>query len=80
MDEKKVLYQIILTIWELMKKYCFIKLDDDGWQAMSDEANILSNDFKQYNENVRRLFVDIYFAFENYKAARDREGQHENSI
>lgn len=73
MDEKKILYQIILTIWELMKKYCFTQLDDDGWQAITDEANKLSNEYRQYNENIRRLFCDIYFSFERYKAARDKE-------
>ncbi len=73
MDEKKILYQIVLDIWELMKKYCFIKLDDDGWQFLTDEAKALSKKYKNENENIKKLFCDIYFAFERYKTARDKE-------
>ena len=72
MEEKKILYEMILELWTLIKKYCFGVLDDDGWQAMTDEANALSNKYRGQNENIKRLFCDLYFAFERYKAARDK--------
>jgi hypothetical protein len=47
MDEKKILYEMILDLWNLMKKYVFQPLDDNGWNKLIYEANKLSNKYKK---------------------------------
>lgn len=73
MEEKKIIYQIILDIWDLTKKYVFQPLNDDGWEQLSNEANVISNKYREYGDSIRLLFSDLYFAVEKYKAARDKE-------
>lgn len=73
MEEKKIIYQIILDIWELTKKYVFQPLDDDGWEAFCNEAGIVSNKYRDCDKNIWMLFSDIIHAVEKYKAARDKE-------
>lgn len=72
-EEKKIVYQIILDIWDLTKKYVFRPLDDNEWNRFIYEANKLSNKYKKNDEKTKRLFSDIYFAIERYKVARDKE-------
>lgn len=73
MDEKKILYEMILDLWNLMKKYVLHPLDDNGWNKLIYEANKLSNKYRKMDEKTRRLFSDIYFAIERYKVERDKE-------
>ena len=72
MEEKKIVYQIILDIWNLAKKYVFAELDDKGWEQFVNEAMILSDKYKNQDPDVKKLFSDIYFAFEKYKTAKQK--------
>ena len=72
-EEKKIIHQIILDVWDLTKKYVFQTLDDNGWNKLIYEANKLSNKYKKMDEKTSRLFSDIYFAIERYKVERDKE-------
>lgn len=73
MDEKKIIYQIILDIWNLAKKYVFTELDDKGWECFVNEAIALSDNYKHHDPAIRKLFSDIYFAFEAYKTAKQNK-------
>ena len=46
-EEKKIIHQIILDVWDLTKKYVFQPLDDNGWNKLIYEANKLSNKYKK---------------------------------
>lgn len=72
MDEKKIIYQIILDIWALTKKYVFQPLDDDGWEQFCNEAGIVSNNYRECDKNIWILFSDIFTAITKYKAAKDK--------
>lgn len=72
-EEKKIVYQIILDIWDLAKKFVFQPLDDNAWNRFIYEANKVSNKYKKHDEKTQRLFSDIYFAIEKYKTAMDKE-------
>ena len=74
MEEKKIIYQIILDIWGLIKKYVLQPpLDDDGWEQFINEAKSVSNNYKAYDKNIQTLFSEIFHAVEKYKASRDRK-------
>jgi hypothetical protein len=71
MDEKKIIHQIILDIWNLVKKYVFTDLDDKGWEDFINEAIELSKNYKNHDDATRRLFSDVFFAFERYKTSKE---------
>lgn len=72
MDEKKIIYKIILGCWELCKKYLFVTLDDEGWEKFIEEANTFSNEFKNQDEKIWELYRDIVGAIISYKEKRDK--------
>lgn len=79
MEEKKIIYQIILDIWELTKKYVFKPLDDDGWEQFCNEAGVVSNNYRKCSKDVGMLFSDIFTAITKYKAAKDKNGVNNGS-
>ena len=72
MDEKKQVYNIILTIWNLFKKYGFHKLSDAKWEEMIDECGELAKRLRN-NKNINRLFLDMFSALQNYYINKSRE-------
>lgn len=72
MDEKKQVYSIILTIWNLFKKYGFHKLSDAKWEEMIDECDELAKRLRN-NKNINRLFLDMFNALQNYYINKARE-------
>lgn len=66
MEEKKIVYDIVLSIWNLAKEHGFEKLTDDQWECLIDKAMQEREKFKQHGETMDLLFRDIYRALENY--------------
>lgn len=66
MEEKKIVYDVILSIWNLAKEFDFKNLSDNEWQSFIEKANEQRNRFKQNGENIDLLFRDMYRALENY--------------
>lgn len=64
MDKKKMIYQIITSIWELLKLFNFKKLSDSDWERLIElgESNL-----KQYSDkNEQELFRDMFLSVTNY--------------
>ena len=74
MEEKKIVYQIIIDIWDMAKRYIFSPMGDEEWSAMSDEANIRSNRYRECNELIWHLYRDIYTAIEHYAQEKHKNG------
>ena len=66
MDEKKIVYDVILSIWNLAKEHGFEKLTDEQWKSLIEKAMQEQRKFAQCGENVDLLFRDMYRALENY--------------
>lgn len=66
MDEKKIVYEVILSIWNLAKEHGFEKLSDEQWESLIEKAMQERNQFKQHGEIIDLLFRDMYRALENY--------------
>lgn len=74
MDEKKLVYQIVLDVWDIAKRYVFgKKLSDAEWEQMIEEANKKTKEYQQKGDCYRTLFHNLYYAIEKYKAERDKE-------
>ena len=66
MDEKKIVYEIILSIWNLAKEHGFDKLTDEQWESLVEKAMSEREKFNQYGENIDLLFRQMYMALQNY--------------
>ena len=73
MDEKKLVYQIILDIWNMSKKYIFSEMCDKEWEEMIHEANLKCDVYKEFGEPAQKLYRDMFLAIETYKESKDKE-------
>ena len=74
MDEKKIVYDVVLSIWSLAKEHGFDKLSDSQWQSLIEKATQEQRKFAQCGDNVDLLFRDMYRALESYYE-RKKDGQ-----
>ena len=66
MDELKQIYQIILSIWQLCKKYGAKKLTDDEWTVFIATAEKAEKESRKYGESLNRLYRDMFAALQAY--------------
>lgn len=66
MDEKRIVYDIITSIWNLVKEYFFHKMSDDEVESMFEKAKSEERRFKEYDNTYNLLFRDIWSAFVRY--------------
>lgn len=66
MEEKKIIYEIILSIWNLAKEYNFRKLTDEECGEMTEKALLEEKRFKQHGKEFDLLFRAMYGAIEKY--------------
>ena len=74
MEEKKIVYSIILSVWNLAKEYDFRKLSDDEWETLTEKAKIKREEFKQHGEKFDLLFRDMYRAIQRYYEGKNNDG------
>lgn len=73
MDEKKIIYEIIISIWNIVKEYFFHQLSDDEIENMCRKASAEAERFKQYGETYNLLFRGIWSAFVQYYERKKHE-------
>ena len=66
MEDKKIVYDIILSVWNLAKEFDFKKLSDVEWDDFTSKAHELRNKFKQHGESIDLLFRDMFSALQSY--------------
>ena len=66
MDEKKLVYEVIISIWEMFKKYGFEKISDAQWENLIEDAEIKRKEFKEKGELIELLYRDMFLCIENY--------------
>lgn len=71
MDELKTLYHIQTEIWHLFKKYGTDRLNDAAWDRLLDEGNQLHKKYRAVNQDMERLFDDMYIALRKYYQRRE---------
>ena len=75
MDEKKIIYEIIISIWGIVKEYFFHQLSDDEIENMCRKASAEAERFKQYGTTYNLLFRGIWSAFiQYYERGHTRNG------
>ena len=66
MDEKKIVYEIILSIWNLAKEHGFEKLTDEQWESLHEKAMQERDKFKQHGETIDLLFRGMFDVLRSY--------------
>ena len=66
MEEKKIVYQIIIDIWNLAKEFDFKKLTDAEWEEFTSKAQELRDKYKNHGESIDLLFRDMFSALQDY--------------
>lgn len=66
MDEKKIIYEIIISIWDIVKTYFFKPLSESEIDEMDSKAKSEANRFKEYGDTYNLLFRDLWLAFTKY--------------
>ena len=74
-QEKKKVYQVFGTAWDITKKYCFEPLDDKKWEDFINEMSAKSKDF-QSDEKIWQLYRGIMGAVQTYKETKEKERSH----
>ena len=72
MEEKKIVYQIIIDIWNLAKEFDFKKLSDAEWEKFTSKAQELRNKFKNNGESIDLLFRDMFSALQSYYEMKNK--------
>ena len=67
MEEKKIIYEIIISIWGIVKEYFFHQLSDDDTEKMFSQVKEEAERFKKYGETYNLLFRGIWSSFVQYK-------------
>lgn len=66
MEEKKIVYDIILSIWNLAKEHGFDRLTDAQWESLREKAMQERDKFKQHGNSIDLLFREMFGALQNY--------------
>lgn len=72
MDEKKIIYEIIISIWDMVKTYFFKPLSDDDTEKMFSQVKEEAERFKKYGETYNLLFRGIWSAFVQYYERKNK--------
>lgn len=74
MEEKKIVYDVILSVWNLAKEHGFEKLTDEKWESLVEKATEQREHFKQYGSSIDLLFRGMFYELQNYYE-RKKHGQ-----
>lgn len=66
MEEKKIVYEVIISIWNIAKEHGFDKLTDNQWESFVEKGMQENKRFKQYGESVEMLYRGMFDALQNY--------------
>ena len=72
MNEKKIIYEIIISIWAIVKEYFFHQMSYDDTEKMFSQVKEEAERFKQYGETYNLLFRGIWSAFIRYYYERKK--------
>ena len=72
MDEKRIVYDIITSIWNLVKEYFFHHMTEEEIETIWNRARQEEKRFKEYGETYRLLFSGLWLAFVQY---HERKGK-----
>ena len=66
MEEKKIVYEIIISVWNLVKEYFLHKLSEEEAEVVYAKSVAEANRFKEYGDSYNLLFRDLWLAFTKY--------------
>ena len=58
-EEKKIVYDIIVSTWGIVKKHGFEKMGEKEWEELIDETNKLAEKYKEKGTRYWNLYRRI---------------------
>lgn len=66
MEEKKIVYQIVIDLWNLAKEFNFKKLSDSELDLLAEKGMELREKFVKYGKDIDLLFRGMFNAVQEY--------------
>lgn len=66
MEDKKVIYEIIIEIWNMAKEFGFKKLSDEEWEKFIASGIAFREKFVKEDKNIDLLSRGMFLALQNY--------------
>ncbi len=74
MEELKIIYGLITSIWKLVKKYGCNKLTDGQWEAFVGEGMAARKVFLEKGEQYDLLYRGLFSAVQDYYIRKNGDG------
>lgn len=71
--EKDKVSKIFSTVWDMTKRYAFIKLDDFLWERFVEEMEQNSQEIKKQDHALWMLYRGMVDSVRNYKEIKEKE-------
>lgn len=72
MEEKKIVYQIIIDLWNLAKEFNFEKLSETEWEIFTEKGMKLRKKFLTYGTDIDLLFRGIFNTLQEYYERKNK--------
>lgn len=66
MDIKLIVYQTILDIWNLFKKYGFNNLSEEQWECLISDGTFLLEKYKKQNKDIEILYRNLFTVVQRF--------------
>lgn len=66
MEEKKIVYDVILSIWNLAKEHGFERLTDEQWESLIEKSIQQNAIFRQHGRNIELLYRGMFDSLQSY--------------
>ena len=66
MEELKIIYDLITSVWKLIKKYGCNKLTDEQWEAFVEDGMAARKVYLEKGEQYDLLYRGLFSAVQDY--------------
>lgn len=73
MEEKKIVYQIVIDLWNLAKEFNFQRLSDKEWELLVEKGMKLREKFMSYGKDIDLLFRGMFNAVQEYYERKSKQ-------
>lgn len=80
MEEKKLIYQVVVDCWNIAKQFLFEPINDSKWDDFIEQGNRKSQEYKEEDEATKKLFCSIFNDFVIYKETKERERKNAKNM
>lgn len=73
MEEKKIVYDVILTIWNIAKEHGFEKLTNEQWESLVEQGQKECKRFREHGNNIELLYRGMFNELRSFYERKKHE-------